>query len=555
MEQFDFDVLIIGAGAVGNAIAREITKKNKATVCVLEKEPDTAFGISGRNSGVLHAGFNNKPGSLMAELCVQGSESFEKDAADLGIEFKRTGKLIIARFEEDLPRLQKLREQGESNGVRELRIIGSEELKEQAGYDAGVGALWSGMTGIFDPFQYTIALAEAAASQGAEFRFGRQVVGITPQGQAAFHGASASMTPDGEPAPLDQPAAAGGFLVTARNLSAGQEEVYRAGVLINSAGLFADEICRMAGINDYKIYPCRGEYHILDRKQSKQLSLPIYPIPNEKEGGLGVHLTPAIHGNILIGPSAEYLTESLGAARLPEGSETAHLPESPDRESYATTWDVMDQLMEEGLGLFPDLDVKDCIRSFAGIRPKLAPETEGGYADFVIEESRQVPGFIQLVGIESPGMTASIPIAKMVEKMEDEIMDRNRQTGSKGSRDMTAGDTGADMPPDDTASGGVNSGGSNSPASYGEPGDQKMICRCEGITEAAVLAAYDRILRIGAIPTVKGLKNRTRVTMGNCQGSFCTIDIIELLQKKRGVDPLTFLWNGFGSRMFEGRVK
>ncbi|MDD3170038.1 MAG: NAD(P)/FAD-dependent oxidoreductase, partial [Eubacteriales bacterium] len=509
-----FNVLIIGAGAVGNAIAREITKKNTVTVGVLEKEPDTAFGISGRNSGVLHAGFNNKPGSLMAKLCVQGSEGFEKEAADLKLPFKKTGKLITARFEEDLERLQKLKEQGEVNGVKELRIIGREELKKLAGYDAGIGALWSGMTGIFDPFQYTIALAEAAAAQGTEYLFGRQAEGIIPQGvrQAVLSSASAGCR----------------FLVTARNCSNGEEEIYEADILINSAGLFADEICRMAGINDYKIYPCRGEYHILEKKKPMLLELPIYPIPSEKEGGLGVHLTPAIHGNILIGPSAEYLSAE------------------QECEEYSTTRDVMDRLNDEGVDLFPELNVKDCIRSFSGIRPKLASEEEGGYADFVIEESKTVPGFIQLVGIESPGLTSSIPIAKMVAQIAEEIRSRNkggedqREDRCKSVQEIGNGDrkqTGL------------------SQAAYGEQGDEKMLCRCEGITEKTVLEAFDRILQIGAIPTVKGLKNRTRVTMGNCQGSFCTINIIELLEKKRNVDPLTLLWNGFGSRMFDGRVK
>lgn len=485
-----FDVLIIGAGAVGNAIAREILKQNSATVGLLEKEPDTAFGISGRNSGVLHAGFNNKPGSLMAKLCVLGSEGFETEAEELNIAFKKTGKLIIARFDEDLERLRKLKEQGEANGVRELRTIGKEELEILAGYESGVGALWSGMTGIFDPFQYTVALAENAVALGAEYFFGRKAVEIETGDR---------------------------FMVTAENLATGQREHYQAGVLINSAGLYSDEVCRMAGIHDFKIYPCRGEYHILDKKQSKLLKIPIYPIPNEKEGGLGVHLTPTLHGNIMIGPSAEYLTAE------------------QDREDYSTTPDVMMNLSEEGFSLFPELDVRDCIRSFSGIRPKLVSESQGGYADFVIEESRQVPGFIQLVGIESPGLTSSIPIAKMVAQIAGDIMERSAIPGGgiKVKRDAEK----------------------EFVSSFFASGDQKMICRCEGITEESVLEAYDRILRIGAIPTVKGLKNRSRVTMGSCQGSFCTVDIIDLLQKKRNVDPLTLRWNGFGSELFEGRVK
>jgi len=545
----EYDVLIIGAGAVGNAVAGEILKRNAVTVGVLEKEPDTAFGTSGRNSGVLHAGFNNKPGSLMAKLCVQGSEGFEKEAAELGVPFRKTGKLVIARFKEDLPRLKKLKEQGEANGVRELRIIGREELEKLLGYEAGVAALWSGMTGIFDPFLYTVALAEAAAARGAEFRFGREVVGIAlPNGGTASQAA--------------EPLAAGwakraGFTVTARNLITGQEEVYRASVLVNCAGLFADEICRMAGIHDYKIYPCRGEYHILDKKHSKSLPFPIYPIPNEKEGGLGIHLTPTVHGNIMIGPSAEYLADD------------------QEREEYGTTTDVMEQLTKEAAILLPGLEKKDCIRSFAGVRPKLVSREEGGYGDFVIEESEKVPGFIMLVGIESPGLTASIPIARMVARMTEEILQRNKTEEKIQQRDKAAEGAGSGsasctsdfgepsgvseprIAPGASAPGPATCGRSpgGAPAVGWEPGDQKMICRCEGITEEAILAAYDRILQIGAIPTIKGLKNRTRVTMGNCQGSFCTVNIIEVLRKKRDVDPLKLLWNGFGSHMFTGRVR
>lgn len=489
------DVLVIGAGAIGNAVAREISKNQNITVTVLEKEPDVAFGISGRNSGVLHAGFNNKPGSLMAQFCVMGSEGFEREAEERNLSFRRTGKLVVARFEENRKQLLRLKEQGEANGVRELRIIEQDELEQLAGYPAGIAALWSGMTGIFDPFQYTVALAEAAASQGTEYFFGRRAVAIEK----------------------DQD-----FVITARNMQVGELEFYSAPVLINCAGLYADEICKMMGIDQYSIYPCRGEYHILDRKDSSLPSIPIYPIPNEKEGGLGVHLTPTMDGNLMIGPSAEYL------------------PEGWEREDYSTTGDVMGKLKREGTGLLPSLERADCIRSFAGVRPKLVSEHQGGYADFVIEESRKVPGLINLVGIESPGLTASIPIGRMVAQMAVEILNRvdrdqfqiHNQPGSIEASSQF-----------------------HSVHSAQDQGDQKMLCRCEGITEEAVLAAYDRILKIGAIPTIKGLKNRTRVTMGNCQGSFCTLNLIALLKEKRGVDPLTLLWNGFGSVMLKGSVR
>ena len=513
-----YDVLIIGAGAVGNAIAREITKKNKVSVAVLEKEPDTAFGISGRNSGVLHAGFNNRPGSFMAKLCVEGSQGFEEEAEALKLDFKKTGKLVIARHEEDLEKLSNLKTQGEKNGVGGLRIIGREELEKIVGYDAGAGALWSGMTGVFDPFLFTVALAEAAVHQGAEYFFGREIDGIKVFSEKLPEACS-------EKQQETDSVLKNRFQITAKNHLTGQMETFQSNILINSAGLFADEISRLAGAEAYKIYPCRGEYHILDKKQSAALELPIYPVPNEKEGGLGVHLTPTLHGNIMIGPSAEYLASD------------------QEREDYGTTGNVMDKLKKEGTDLFPQMEKMECIRSFSGVRPKLVSEETGGYADFVIEESKQIPGLIQLIGIESPGLTSSIPIGRMVARMAEEI-------ASMPEKDV-------DSLPEESDSEGafLDPSESNGEETSLDPGDSKMLCRCEGITEAAVLEAYDRIIRIGAIPTIKGLKNRTRVTMGNCQGSFCTLNITELLQKKRNFDPIELLWNGFESTLFKGRVR
>lgn len=494
MEQYD--ILIIGAGAVGNAIAREITANSTSSVCVLEKEPDTAFGISGRNSGVLHAGFNNSPGSLMARLCVQGNEGFQTEAERLGIRFRRTGKLVIARHEEDLPKLHKLKEQGEANGVKELKVIGREEFEKYHYQGIGIAALWSGMTGIFDPFEYTVALAETAVAGGAVYRFGRKVTGIERLNE-------------------------GGFMVTVQNRNCRCEtEQYRARILINSSGLYADEICKMAGINDYQIHPCRGEYHILDKKKSGSLEMPVYPVPNEKEGGLGVHLTPTIDGNLMIGPSAEYFTEG------------------QDREDYATTRKVMDVLFSEGADLFPGIGSSDCIRSFSGVRPKLTPEQQGGYSDFAIKENEKVPGFIELLGIESPGLTSSIPIAKMVfDLIRDRVFLRKVSLNERLNAEINEGCI------------------SEQAKKWNDTGSQKMICLCEGITEESVLRAYDQILSIHALPTIKGIKNRTRVTMGSCQGSFCTTQIVELLAKKRDLDPMELAWNGFESRLFSGRVR
>jgi len=475
-----FDVVIIGAGAVGNAVADKLSEY-RLKIAVIEKEADTAFGISGRNSGVVHAGFNNKTGSMMAELCVQGCRSFAETAGRLGIEFKRTGKLVTALHDEDIPALMKLYEQGLANGVQGLEIIGPEEIKKINKDFNGVRGLWSGMTGVFDPFLYTVALAEHAVENGVRYFFDFEAKRIN--------------------------GSAGAFVIETGDA----EKTIEARWIINSAGLHSDEICRLAGIDDYVIYPCRGEYHIIDRKMAGHLNVPIYPVPSEKAGGLGVHLTPSLSGNILIGPSAEYIEE---------------------KEDYADAAEVMEKLFAEGNELMPAIRKRHVIRSFAGVRPKLTSKDQGGYADFVIKESESVPGFIILTGIESPGLTSSIPIAEKVAGIIAARENPGRRNDYRPKRCWTLTE---DAPP--------------------VVGGARIACRCEMISEAEILDAFDRIVAIGAIPTMKGIKNRTRAGMGRCQGGFCSVRIVELLENKRGIDPLSLCWNDRDGRMFTGRTR
>ena len=490
-----FDAVIIGAGAVGNAIARELSKY-EMSVCVIEKEADTAFGISGRNSGVLHSGFNNKPGTLMAELCVQGSRGFAGEAAGLGIKLDRTGKLVTALYDEDVQALYLLKEQGEANHVDGLEIISSAEIRKINENISGVAALLSNATGIFDPFLYTIALAEEAILNGAEYRFFNEVTGIAPCRPST----GAPMATDGRR-----------YQITCVHRRSQCEERIEADWVINSTGLHSDHVCKMLGIKDFIIHPCRGEYHILDKKIGSKLRIPVYPVPNEKSGGLGVHLTPTVHGNLMIGPSAEYVSM---------------------REDFSTTESIMNDLFAQGSELFPGIEKSGIIRSFAGIRPKLAAESEGGYHDFIIRESERNKGFVILAGIESPGLTASIPVAKKVAEI---IFCRNQAKHKKlFRRRIDAIQTEQD---------------------YGPSGSQRLVCLCESKSEIEILKAYDQIAMIGAIPTMKGIKNRTGAGMGNCQGSFCTVNIIDLLERKRGVDPLGFFLDGPGSNLFAGRTR
>lgn len=490
-----FDAVIIGAGAVGNAIARELTKY-EMSVCVIEKEADTAFGISGRNSGVLHSGFNNKPGTLMAKLCVQGSQGFAGEAAGLGINLERTGKLVTALYHEDVQSLHLLKEQGEANHVDGLEIISSAEIRKINENIGGVAALLSNVTGIFDPFLYTIALAEEAILNGAEYRFFNEVTSIAPCRPST----DSPLTTDCRR-----------YQITCVHRQSRCAKSIGADWVINSAGLHSDHVCRMLGINDFVIHPCRGEYHILDKEIGRKLRIPVYPVPNERSGGLGVHLTPTVHGNLMIGPSAEYVGM---------------------REDFGTTEPVMNDLFTQGSELFPGIEKSGIIRSFAGIRPKLAAESEGGYHDFIISESESNKGFVILAGIESPGLTASIPIGKKVAEI---IFRRNRPKRKKLlRRRMDAIQTEQHFSPS---------------------GSHRLICLCESKSENEILKAYDQITMIGALPTMKGIKNRTGAGMGNCQGSFCTVNIIDLLERKRGVDPLGFFLDGPESKLFAGRTR
>lgn len=260
--------MIIGAGVVGCAVARELSRY-QLKVTVLEKESDVASGTSERNSAVVHAGFNNKPGSLMAELCVEGSQGFEKLCAELDVDYKKTGKYLIAFDEQDLAILERLIRQGEANGVRGLRMAEPEEYRNIVPNAGGIGAMYSPETAIVNPFQYVTALAQYEVRNGVRFYFDEQARGI-------------EKVSDGYRVDTDR-------------------GTYFTRCLVNSAGLHSGEIAAMTGVEGYRIYPCRGEHLILDKAASRELPVPIYPAPRAGIGGLGVHLTPTTNGNVLVG--------------------------------------------------------------------------------------------------------------------------------------------------------------------------------------------------------------------------------------------------------------
>ncbi len=464
-QQYDYDVMIIGGGAVGSAVAYTLSRYD-LSVAVLEKELDVAMGTSGRNSAVVHAGFNNRAGSLMAKLCVEGNRGFEALAKTLDVPYKKTGKLVVGYTDDDKAILERLIATGEQNGCEGLRLIGEAEIAELEPKVPAKWAMLSPNTAIINPFLYNIHLAEAAVQNGVTYLLERAVTKIEHTDN--------------------------GFRVFANG------ESLSCRLLINAAGLFADKISAMAGDDRYTIYPCRGEYYLLDKIPQGLLHMPVYPVPRPGVGGLGVHLTPTIDGNLLLGPSAEYVCR---------------------QEELGTTAEMLQALGKEAKELLPALDMRLVIGSYAGVRAKLVSKGAANYGDFIIEESPLVDGLIQLVGIESPGLTASLPIAHMVEAM---VLTRLHPTEKQNWNPEYKGiESFAELSDEEKAA-----------CIQEDPEYGDIVCRCETVTKAEIRRAIENPLGARGIIAVK---NRVRATMGRCNGGYCFTRIVDMLNKEYGV--------------------
>jgi len=478
-----YDVVIIGGGVVGCAIARELSKY-KVNVAVLEKEDDVSWGISCRNSGVIHAGFNNKPGTLMAEFCVEGNKSFAKLCRQLDVPYKKVGKVVVAQRKEEIEELKKLKTQGEKNKVEGLQIIDSNELKRLEPNVRGVTALYSPETAITSPYLLTIALAENAQDNGVFFFLNTEVKSIAKLRNSDFR----------------------------INTNRGRFSSY---YVINSAGLYSDRVAHMVETDKYRIYPCRGEYHILDKNVSWLINHLIYPVPQAGAGGLGIHLTPTIDGNILIGPSSEYIKS---------------------KDNLSVTSSVMKMLSSEARKFLPLISPGYIIRSYSGLRAKQAPSSEGGYWDFVIEESDKVDNFINLIGIESPGLTAAQPIAKRVVEI---INIKERLDSDPSFNPIRKGILRFEEQDEETKKTLIKQD-----PDYGE-----IVCRCEKVTKKEILEAANNPLGARSLISIK---YRTRAMMGRCQGGYCQTRIMEILRESFKLSPQEITLKGNNSYLLVG---
>jgi glycerol-3-phosphate dehydrogenase len=477
------DVLVIGAGVIGCAIARELAKFKIETV-LLEKETDVGSGVSKGNSGVLHTGLYYPKGSLKAKLCVEGRLMFPELAKQLDVPYKLCGKHVIARTEEELEDLEDLKGVGEENGVKGLTIISGEELKKREPHLDALYALYSSVAGIFPPYLFTIALAENALNNGVKIHANTQVSAIKHVNSA--------------------------YKVTTN------QGIFNADIVVNSAGLYADRISAMISIDNYKLYPCRGEYLILDKNCRDLINSMVYPVPPKIAGVLGVHLTPTLDGNILIGPSEEFINK---------------------REDTKTTKEKVRQLVEGAKSLLPSIPLSQVIYGFSAVRSKITPPEEKGSRDFIIRED--VENFINMIGMESPGLTSSPAIAKLVVEMIKKKIDLEEKTDFNPIRKRTT-------------SFGEASRAEQASLIKADPSYGEIVCRCEHVSKREVLDALDNPI---SEKTISAVKYRTRAGMGRCHGGFCLPKIVEILIEEYGVSPREIKLKNLGSPLFIGKTK
>lgn len=474
-----YDVVIIGGGVSGAATARELSRY-QARICVLEKEEDVCCGTSKANSAIVHAGYDAKTGSLKAKLNVRGNERMEQLSKDLDFPFERRGSLVICLDEEDMPALRELYDRGVANGVKGLQILSREETlaMEPNVSDQVKASLYAPTAGIVCPFHLNIALAENAYANGVDFKFNTEVTEIRK---------------------MD-----GGYeLVT-------KQGIYKTRCVVNAAGVYADRFHNMVSDAKIHITPRRGDYCLLDKSAGSHVSRTIFNLPNQY--GKGVLVTPTVHGNLLVGPTAIDIE---------------------DKEGTNTTREGLDQVMEKAGQNVKNLPMRQVITSFAGLRA----HEEG--SEFIIGEAEDAPGFIDCAGIESPGLTSCPAIGEMVAQILKEKL------GLEEKETFHATRKGLLNP--NTLSKEEHAALIKENPAYGN-----VICRCEMITEGEIIDAIRRPL--GA-RSLDGVKRRTRAGMGRCQSGFCTPRTMEILARECGVSMFEITKSGGKSQIVVGTNK
>lgn len=474
-----YDVIIIGGGVSGTATARELSKY-KGTFCLLEKEEDLCCGTSKANSGIVHAGYDAPECSLMAKLNVLGNEKMEKLSRELDFPFKRTGSLVLCFSPEDLPSLKLLYDRGIANGVKNLLILCREEVlkMEPNVSDEVFAALYAPTAGIVCPFEMNLAFGENAYENGVEFHFNTEVIRLEKieKGYRIFT----------------------------------NKEEFETKCIVNAAGVYADDIHNMVSKRKIHITPRKGEYCLLDKSAGAHVSRTVFALPGKE--GKGVLVTPTVHGNLLIGPTATDIEE---------------------KEGTNTTGNGLAQVINKAGKNVKNLPLRQIITSFAGLR------AHEDHHEFIIEEVEDAPGFIDCAGIESPGLTSAPAIGERVAEILREKLGLEEKENFISKRKGI-------LRPASLSFEERNALIKENPA-YGN-----IICRCEMVTEGEIREAIRRPL--GA-KSLDGVKRRTRAGMGRCQSGFCSSKVMEILAQELNADLSQITKAGDGSNLICGTNK
>ena len=475
-----FQVVVIGGGVIGATILRELSKYNLKTL-MLEKESDICMGQSKANSGISHAGFDALVGSLKAKFNVLGNQMMENYCKELGVKYQNNGALVVAYSNDEIETLLMLRKRGIENGVSNLEVIYRDELikLEPNLSDSAVAALYAKDSGIVCPYNLTIAAIGNAMDNGAELLCDYEVIDIKNEN--------------------------GVFKIYSKD-----NRVVESKIVINASGLNSSKIANMVGDYSFEVKGRKGEYILLDRESGDFVSHTIFKTPTEK--GKGILVTNTVDGNILLGPTAENIDDG--------NTKTS----SKGLEFVKTTASEM----------MKNVPHYNTITSFAGVR------AYSDRNDFIIEESSVQKGFINVCGIESPGLTSAPAIAKhVVEEIVGKLVKLEKNKNFNPIRkpeyffnSLSIEEKNALIKKD---------------SRYG-----RVICRCEGITEGEIVNAIHSNPKA---TNVDAVKRRVRAGMGRCQGGFCQPLVVEILKRELNIPLERVTKSGKNSNLLLGRTK
>ena len=475
----NYDVIIIGAGVIGGFVARHL-KKTELSVAILEKNTDVCTEVTRANSAIVHSGINGKPGSLKARLTAGANANFHNVCDELNVEFRRCGSLMVATCDMGMSKIHQKLKQGFDYGVKGLTILNHEEtVKLEPNLNQAVkGALFSPSTGIVNPWELGIAAIENAMDNGARLFLNEKVTAIKKQKNSNDF---------------------------AYNIQA-TSGVFRAKLVVNCAGLYADEISDMVCGKYFTIIPNRGEYLVLDTYANSFVKHVIFT-EKKNTGEKGIVIAPTVQGNIIVGPTTMDVSS---------------------KESFATTTEGLKSIVSSAAETVQNLPTSLVIRSFAGLRPNPVRVREGiaksehsalpdNVKDFIVEEAEY--NFVNVAGIKTPGLTCADELGKYVADMIIEKFPNTLPNLAFNPKRRT-------FERFANASESKQAMLIRENNKYGE-----IICRCRSITEAEII---DAIYRNTGATTIEGVKRRAGTCLGRCQGSYCGVKIAAILSRELG---------------------